>query len=326
MSSYQASSALQSCRGTFRRRDENVLDAMRRWAIAFLALAAASGCQGAMYFIRETSEPMKAIEVRADRSERRSCLVVLVPGLYDLPDHFFEHGFVRDALRASDRCDLVAVDAHVGYYQNGIIQERLGGDILRIAEGRGYREVWMVGISMGALGTLLVAREHEHLVRGVVLIAPWLGDEAMVASARRAGGLERWRAPRIEGPPSMSSATSAALTWLSGYASHPDRMPELHVAVGREDRLAPMSAMIGEVIPRERYHVEPGVHNWASWSALWQHLLRDPPWDRGVAEAEAAIEDASPRCTPLSVCRLLFCRRRCPWMKTNAPNDRLRAD
>jgi pimeloyl-ACP methyl ester carboxylesterase len=252
--------------------------AMIRWAVVLLAMTTSGCVQAAWYFLREPVEPMDALEVRMDPDARRECLVVLVPGLYDLPDHFFDNGFIETATGASRRCDIVVVDAHVGYYQRAIIRQRLGGDILRIAEERGYREVWLVGISMGGLGCLLVAQDFPDLVRGVVLIAPWLGDEAMVHRAMRAG-LARYRVPRVDDRASMSAATAAALSWLQGYVSHPDRMPQLYVGVGRDDRLRSTARMIAAVIPRDRYDTVAGAHGWAAWRALWLRSMRNPPWD-----------------------------------------------
>lgn len=254
-----------------------------RLSLALLAFAA-SGCQPIMYFVRDPVEPVRAIEVRVDPTQRRSCLVVLMPGLMDVPDHFFEHGFVADARRASDRCDLVVVDAHLGYYSSGVIAERIDRDILRIAETRGYREAWLVGISMGSLGAVLAAREGSHLVRGLVLLAPWLGDEALAAEVVRGGGLRPWTAPPIVERPTLRSATEAVLAWLQGYATHPERMPELYVGAGTEDRLLPHAALPGELLAPERFDQQPGGHDWRTWRALWGRLLRDPPWDRAARE------------------------------------------
>lgn len=113
---------------------------MRLVLTILLASTALSGCGYMAYFVRDRRSTLDALEVRMDPAARRECLVVLMPGLGDTADAFLEHGFVDDAARASSRCDFVAVDAHLGYYTAGTLQQRVGQDILRLADARGYRE------------------------------------------------------------------------------------------------------------------------------------------------------------------------------------------
>ena len=77
---------------------------MRRTAsLALLAATLAAGCNYGAYFFRETHRPMQALEARMDPDVRRSCLLVMMPGMLDLPDDYLRHGFVADAAAASRR-------------------------------------------------------------------------------------------------------------------------------------------------------------------------------------------------------------------------------
>lgn len=252
-----------------------------RWTAVFVAAVAtfASGCmlRSATYFFRDPTEPMKAREVRMDPAARRECLVVMLPGLFDIPDQFFEQGLVDDARAASDRCDLLVVDAHVGYYQRGVIQARLEQDVLHVAGARGYREIWLVGISMGGLGALLLARARPERIRGVVLLSPWLGDEAMVRAVRAAGGLDAWEAPPIDArSPGLTDATAATLVWLRERGA--DGRPPLYLGVGEDDRYRVHSEVVDEVVPAARSFRIAGHHDWITWRALFRRVLADPPW------------------------------------------------
>ncbi|MBZ0119618.1 MAG: hypothetical protein K8H88_21685, partial [Sandaracinaceae bacterium] len=94
----------------------------RACAALLIALLSTSGCaRSAMYMIRPASRPITALHVRVSRAAPRPCLLVLLPGLFDTPDAFFESGFVDDARRASGRCDLLAVDSSLAYYTDGSI-------------------------------------------------------------------------------------------------------------------------------------------------------------------------------------------------------------
>lgn len=263
-------------------------DARVRTSFASLALFAAtlsiaSGCalpRSLVSFLRSPDEPMKAWEVRMDPHVRRDCLVVLLPGLFDLPDQFFEHGFVEDARRASDRCDLLLIDAHVGYYQRGTITERLRGDVLTLAGARGYDELWVVGVSMGALGAVLLAEQNPGTIRGIVMIAPWLGEESVIVAARDAGGLEAWTPPPIDRvTPELPDATVGALAWLREHPANAAERPPLYLAVGEEDRWLHHAALITDVVPEAHRTTLPGNHDWETWRRLWQQILTSPPWD-----------------------------------------------
>jgi len=224
---------------------------------------------------------MRALEVRVDPSARRECLVVMMPGMFDVPDHYLENGFTDDARAASDRCDFVAVDAHFGYYRDGTVRERVGGDILRVASARGYSRVWLVGISMGGLGATLVAQDHPGLVEGVILLAPFLGDPALIQSISDAGGLASWTSPET-GPDEEHAFDDALWGWLQGYVTHPDRMPRLYVGVGTEDELRPGVQLLADVLPATQHGLAEGGHKWVTWRVLWQRLMASPPWDRGA--------------------------------------------
>lgn len=251
------------------------------WLASIVALSCAAGCQYGAYFFRPTREPMQGLEVRMDPAARRSCLVVLMPGMLNTPDDYFERGFVADAVAASRRCDIVAVDAHYAYYRTNTMEQRVGEDILRIAERRGYRDIWLVGVSMGAMGAMRVAQEWPDLVDGVVVLGPWFGDAGLIQSIVDAGGLARWHGPedtvRAHGDPRQE----AMWEWMRGYATHPDRMPALYVGVGAADGMRTGAEVLAEHLPSTHFGLAEGGHEWAALRVLWRRLLAHPPWDPG---------------------------------------------
>ncbi|MFK7985146.1 MAG: alpha/beta fold hydrolase [Sandaracinaceae bacterium] len=258
-----------------------------RLPLLLLALAlglAATSCNYGAYFIRATTEPMLALEGRMDPYQRRQCLIMFMPGMLDTPDDYVNHGFFADAQAASTRCDLVAVDAHFGYYRGGTLRQRVTEDVLRVAEARGYDEIWLVGISMGGMGSLLVTQVNEGRIRGVVLLAPFLGDDNLVRSIDEAGGLAEWDAPDADDVDMNSEEgfDDALWIWLQGYANAPENRPDLYIAVGTEDRLRPGVGLLAAVLPENRSGTTAGGHNWNTWRVLWRNLLRNPPWDPGM--------------------------------------------
>jgi hypothetical protein len=123
-----------------------------------------------------------------------------------------------------------------------------------------------------------------------VLLAPFLGDEALVRSVAEAGGLAAWDAPDEADPFDPDEFDEALWAWLTGYAHHPDRMPQMYLGVGTEDSLRPGVDLLAEVLPPGHYGTAPGGHGWTTWRVLWRRLLANPPWDpdpRALARGEA---------------------------------------
>ncbi len=255
------------------------------WALAALF---ALGCNWGAYFFREVHRPMLALEARVDPHARQPCLLVMMPGMLDIPDDFLRNGFVEDATAASRRCDVVMLDAHFGYYRDGTLRRQVAADVLFLADQRGYEEIWLVGISMGGMGALLVAQEHPELVDGVVLLAPFLGEEDLVTSIERAGGLAAWEAPADADPYDDEEYDDALWAWLKGYARGDAAMPALYVGVGTEDRLRPGIGLLAAHLPPERHGQTAGGHEWATWRVLWRRLLASPPWDPRAATPSLA--------------------------------------
>lgn len=275
--------------------------APRGWvAAALISIASLSGCNFGAYFVRAADVPMRALEGRMDTDERRQCLIVFMPGMLDSPDDFVSHGFFREAHRSSTRCDLVAADAHFGYYRDGIVRQRVSQDILTVAEARGYEEIWLVGISMGGLGTLLATQVRPHRVRGIVLLAPFLGDPALVRSIGEAGGLEAWDAPEDVDMYDADEFDDSMWGWLQGYATQPESMPQLYVGVGTEDSLRPGVALLAEVLPPEHSGTVVGGHGWDTWSVLWRRLMQSPPWDPGLSTPSLSESSLSASSLPAS--------------------------
>lgn len=248
---------------------------VRRSIPCLLAVALATGCQYGAYYFRNTSQPMLGLEVRADPEARQRCLLVLMPGMLNLPDAYVRHGFTRDALAASRRCDLVALDAHDGYYRAGTLTPRVGEDVLIVAEQRGYEEIWIVGSSMGGMGALLVAQAYPDRIDGVVLFAPWFGHTRLLRAIEDAGGLAVWEGRDERGD------QADLWRWLRGYATRPEAMPPLYMGIGDEDGTRLGFDLVAAHLPETRRGHAPGGHAWDTWRVMWQRLLASPPWDPG---------------------------------------------
>ncbi|UJR80214.1 alpha/beta fold hydrolase [Sandaracinus amylolyticus] len=257
-----------------------------------------SGCG---YLLRSPSRPVPALHYHWGSAEARaSCLLVLLPGFFDDPDAFEREGVVDQVHRARPTCDVVAMSLHLYDYRDESVVDRVHEDVVLEARRRGYRQVWLVGISMGALAAVLTAREHPEDIDGLVLVSPYLGTPGFAARFERElarhGGLVAWARATPDRPCRISRVLHdprPVWRWLAGYGSHPERMPPLWLAFGRDDRFAVAQRLLaGEVAPDHRIVVE-GRHDWATWRRITQDVVAELPLE--LASDDVGAREVLPR-------------------------------
>lgn len=196
-------------------------------------------------------------------------LLVMLPGAGDRPQDLVEYGFVQALRERGLPVDVVAVDAHVGYYLDRSLSARLMRDIVAPARASKYQRLWFMGISLGGMGSLIYAREPAAEVEGVVLLAPFLGARGTIAEIAGGGGLSRWQPGAIK----PDDDERSLLAWLKGYQADDPAVPKIYLGYGSADRYAPASALLAERLPAARVATTDGGHDWATWIRLWRHLL-----------------------------------------------------
>lgn len=215
---------------------------------------------------------LDVIEDVANCKAPAEVLIVLLPGAYDTPDDFVKQGFVRALRERHIAADLVIADAHMGYYSSEMVVRRLHDDIVAPARKKGYRQIWMTGISLGGYGSLLYAREHGADIDGMFLMAPFLGNRSLIAEVSRVG-LADWQVGEI----SAADYDRLLWSWIKGYSdpaevAKPDR-PVLYIGYGTEDRFAGSNQIVAKVLPEDRVTTTDGGHEWLPWQSLWASFL-----------------------------------------------------
>ncbi len=230
--------------------------------ITLVVAAFLSGCA----FLRPAKVPMPSLRYPGAPAGDR--LLLLLPGRGDRNQDFERRGFVAMARSAGVTADIVAADAHLGYYRNRSVAHRLAADLLTPPSGSTYRTAWVAGISLGGLGGLLLARDEPDRVQGLVVLAPYLGPDPLIAEIESAGGLGSWT-PRREGD------FEDVWVWLKGYATGAPR-PPLYLAFGESDRYASAHRALARVLPPDHVLIAAGGHDWPTWRVLWERALRLP--------------------------------------------------
>jgi pimeloyl-ACP methyl ester carboxylesterase len=211
--------------------------------------------------------------------------LVMLPGAKARPQDLLDHGFVR-ALR--ERClaiDVVAVDAHLGYYLDGSFSAHLREDVIAPALAGNCRRIWLLGISLGGMGALTYAHEHPAEIEGVVLLAPFLGLRGTIAEIAGAGGLAHWQPGTLH----ADDNERRLLAWVKTFEPAAAALRRIYLGYGTADRFAVASQLLAARLPVTQVTTTAGGHDWPTWLGLWQQLL-DRDLFAGPARQHAPIE------------------------------------
>lgn len=250
---------------------------MRRLAPSLLALTTLliAGCAS-----RPTTVPIATERYPSSCPAATRTLLVLLPGVYSDPKEFAQEGFVDAVRERGLAVDVVGVDAHLGYYEKGIVIERLRTDVIAPAQAQGYSAIWVLGISLGGFGGMLYAQERPGELAGLVALAPYLGERATSTEIDNAGGLARWQAPVGSLDLTQKEPREQALwRWLQGYSAtaQPSARPPMYLGYGVGDRFRFSHRLLAATLPPERVFTTEGGHDWPQWRRLWRAVLPTLP-------------------------------------------------
>jgi len=219
-----------------------------------------------------TLRRLRAIHDRAPGENVDPITLVMLPGAGDRPEDLIAQGFVGALRERSLPVDVVVVDAHMDYYLERSIVEHLASDVIVPARSPRSDRLWLMGISLGAMGAVAYARAHVGAVEGMILIAPFFGTRGLIAEVERAGGLMRWCAANVH------DDERALVTWLKNYRPDDPDSPKIFLGYGTEDRFLPASVMLAPHLPVGRVATVAGGHDWATWLEVWRRLLDRNPF------------------------------------------------
>ncbi len=216
-------------------------------------------------YLRPTAEPIPTRwQVTGD--QQADVLLVFLPGVKDTHHDIFNLGAPGVLADSGLGWDMVAVDAHAGYYRERSFLDRLSADVFEPAREKGYEQFWLTGPSLGGFGSLFYwCREGDADIAGVIAMAPHLGGDDIVTDIREAGGLAEWQADPVVGEEHERQL------WTCLQNRPPE--PPIWLAYGEADHLAPANALLAESLPPERVLTNEGQHRWKDWLPLWAAIF-----------------------------------------------------
>ena len=171
---------------------------------------------------------MRAIRDLAPVPEKDRILLVMLPGVNDVPEDFLKRGFVEAIRNRGLPVDVVAADAHMEYYAKHSIIDRLAADVIAPARKQGYARIWLMGISLGGFGSMAYVCEHATEIEGVILLAPYLGPRGLIDEIGRAGGLNSWQPGKML----RDDEERRVVAWLKEYRAKNPTLPAIYLGYG----------------------------------------------------------------------------------------------
>ena len=226
--------------------------------VAAFLLVLAMGCAPTVH--RSPDEPIPTLRIAAPNPPAKR-LVIVLPGRQDDLRDLRGNGIVDAIQGAWPDADVVLAELTIDYYMARTAIDRLHAEIVQPNRAN-YRDVRVVGASLGAMGALRYEMAHPGVLDGLVLLGPYLGEGDVVDPIRAAGGVAQWN------PPAPSPDDDAMLdlwAWWKAASREPRLQQRVFVIAGEDDRFAAAQALLRESLPRERSVVLPGGHRWTVW-------------------------------------------------------------
>lgn len=206
---------------------------------------------------------MRYLVDSANRGQKASTLVILLPGATYLPEDFISQGFVQAVRERDLDIDLMLVELQFEQIADQTALRDLNREVVTPAISQ-YQTIWLAGISIGGYIAMAHAHYYPGQAHGLFLMAPYPGNRMTTGEIAKAGGLHAWH----PGDVAEDDVERGNWAWLKE-----SQQVEVHLGYGTEDRFADGIALMEQVIPARQVDKIPGDHSWPVWQQLWFNFL-----------------------------------------------------
>ena len=229
-------------------------------------LLALTGCAAS----GDVTRPVPTTFIAAPQPAQR--LVVMLPGRGDSLQSLTDIGIAGIIQESWPDADVVLAGLTMPFYQQGRAIRRLHDEVIEPARRPTYRQVWLAGISLGGVGALLYDREYPDQIDGLLLLSPYLGDDAIHRQIREAGGLAAWQ-PGPAQPIGPKTFQRELWRYVKGWAQRPERTRSTWLAYGADEPFRQPIELLSPLLPADHVIMLPGKHNWKLWKPAMRALL-----------------------------------------------------
>ncbi|SFN35157.1 hypothetical protein SAMN05216289_11629 [Dokdonella immobilis] len=210
----------------------------------------------------DVSRPIPTATVAAPSAAHRA--VIVLPGRGDDLDSLQRRNLAAVIQRHWPEADVILTGLTMPFYKEGRATTRLHDEVVAPMRERGYREIWLLGISLGGMGAILYEHEHPGETDGILLLSPYLGEAALQDEIRNAGGLAKWK----PGPhQALGPDTFQRELWrtLKSWQDHAVRAQAIWLSYGTEEPFRTPIGLMAPALPADHVLALPGRHDWDLW-------------------------------------------------------------
>jgi len=265
---------------------------MTRKFFALAILLAAAGLHGCWYKVAATSPYLPVQSFVAPEPGGHAPLVVVLPGAADSLADLRDSGIVDAVQKGMPHADVLLVGATPRDYKAGRFAQRLHDEVIQAARDRGYGEIYLAGASLGGMGAVLYERHFPGELTGLILLAPFMGDDKVFKEIDDAGGLRAWNPGRE--PDTIDGDNYPRELWraVKDWGEHRERARHVWLACGADDRLLPVAKTIARVLPKGHFLQPAGGHLWTVWNPAATELVQRIARGAKPAAAEEEGDDS----------------------------------
>lgn len=217
-----------------------------------------------------TNAPLQSLYYNAEEFKSQKSLIIFLRGRGGSHEDFAAKGFVDAVTTRNLPYDMVAPNAHFGYYFGETLVGRLKSDLIEPAKAKGYDNIFLVGASMGGLGAIIYSRYYPEDVTGVYAISPFLGYDSIIGEISDSGGLAQWQ----PGPYDPDEDWQRMVwDWLKTSTENPQDKPTIYLGYGTEDTYVKSQKILEAALPGDRVITTTGGHTPKTMKLLWDMFL-----------------------------------------------------
>ena len=228
-------------------------------------------CFFSMFFVScsmifKVNEPIELLWDKADKKTDR--LIIFLPGIFDSVNKFKNEYFFSEARDAGITADMVAANTNVGHLAEGVLIKRLEKDVFEYIKNDGYKNIWIVGVSIGGLSTLTYYKDHEKALCGVVVLAPYLADDYLTEEIKKVGGVKNWL-PIGRMKDSVDERIEEMWLWTKSKKD----FSNIFLGYGEQDQFISGSEFLAGFLEEENIITVEGGHDWETGRRIWKSQL-----------------------------------------------------
>jgi len=209
--------------------------------------------------------------------DRNKNLIVFLRGMggtlncfFDGHECFEKEGFVEAVRIRGLSYDMIAPNTHFGYYNDRTLMTRLKEDIIQPAKAKKYEKIWLVGTSMGGLGSILYLKDYEKNIDGVLLLGPFLGEKLIIDEIYSAGGIAYWEPGDYD---EEDDWQRMLWHWLKEYNRHGNIHPPIYLGIGKEDFYYRAQKLLASSLSPGHVIEVNGKHRFSTFKRIWDIFL-----------------------------------------------------